>query len=430
MLGESPVQENALTNVDVIEHPRVMRKILAGAAVIALIVIVASVMLRPSDALETRAAVGEGTTPIVEPAPVVSPPSPANEPLAAESRPEPPPSLHIEIVIDTSEEMNKAFEGKTKLAAAVAALHPIPYFENDNLALRSVGGECGKDEGSQQVVQFGRKIQEEIEASANRLQPRGHASIVTGIAAAIADLEPLRDAPRRIVVLTGGEFCPDEDFSEITLRMKTAKLEPTELDIHVIGLGLSGESQQKLGALVSDVGGFLSVVKTAAEIHRRVQWALELNPPAKPLMQDIFRIVDALNGLNARVSEVAGSLNARNFDRAPVLLKTAQTSIDEATGVLGVKHRSSATYQLYLKTAMERRSSQSRLLEIGSDLLRIAQTPGGPARPPTVDQWNAAIGRYMNMQFTHNAIVEQLEAIADQARQDARRKTSVTDRPR
>jgi hypothetical protein len=212
--------------------------------------------------------------------------------------------------------------------------------------------------------------------------------------------------------------------------MKAAKLEPTELDIHVIGLGLSGESEQKLGALVNDVGGFLAVVKTAADLNRRVQWALELNPPAKPLMQDIFRIVDALNGINARVSDVADSLNARNFARAPVLLNAAQTSIAEMAGVLAVKHRSSATYQLYWKTAMERRSSQSRLLEIGSELVRIGQMPGGPDRPPTVDQWNAAIGRYMNMQFTHNAIVEQLEAVANQARQEARRKTSVTNRPR
>jgi hypothetical protein len=36
----------------------------------------------------------------------------------------------------------------------------------------------------------------------------------------------------------------------------------------------------------------------------------------------------------------------------------------------------------------------------------------------------------MNMQFTHNAIVEQLEVIAEKARQEARRKPSVADRPR
>jgi hypothetical protein len=79
---------------------------------------------------------------------------------------------------------------------------------------------------------------------------------------------------------------------------------------------------------------------------------------------------------------------------------------------------------------MERRSSHARLLEIGLELIRYGQMPGGPDRPPTVNQWNDAIGRFMNMQFTHNAIVEQLEVIAEKARQEARRKPSVADRPR
>lgn len=427
--GESPVQESVLTNVDVMEHPRIMRKTLVGAAVIAVIAIIAFVVLR-APTPETREALGKRIGPIVEPPPVVSPPAPASEPLTVASQPEPPPSLHIEIVIDTSEEMNRAFEGKTKLAAAVAALHPMPYFENDNLALRSFGGECRKDDSSQLVVQFGRKIQKQIEASTARLQPRGHPSISTGIAAAITDLESLRDAPRRIVVLTGGEFCPDEDFSEIKLRLKAAKLEPTELDIHVIGVGLSGDNEQKLGALVSDMGGFISGVKTEAELNRRVQWALELNPSAKPLLKDIYSIVDALNGTNATLGEVKDSLNARSFDRAPLAANAAQTSIEKTKEVFAVKHRSSPTYQLYWKTAMERRSSHARLLEIGLELIRYGQMPGGPDRPPTVNQWNDAIGRFMNMQFTHNAIVEQLEVIAEKARQEARRKPSVADRPR
>src|SRR6187402_991225 len=117
-----------------------MRKILIGVAAI-VAVIVAFIWLRAPNAPATQETSGERTSPIVEPAPIVPPPAPANEPVAVASRPEPPPSLHIEIVIDTSEDMDAAFDGKTKLAAAIAALQPMPYFANDNLALRKFGGE-------------------------------------------------------------------------------------------------------------------------------------------------------------------------------------------------------------------------------------------------------------------------------------------------
>jgi hypothetical protein len=76
---------------------------------------------------------------------------------------------------------------------------------------------------------------------------------------------------------------------------------------------------------------------------------------------------------------------------------------------------------------VERRSSQARLLEIARELMRYGQVPGGPDRSPTVDLWNDAIGRYMNVQDSHNAIVAQLEVIAEKARQEARRKRSVAD---
>jgi hypothetical protein len=407
-----------------------MRKILIGVAALVVVAIIAFVMLRAPGAPATDEAADERGGPIVEPVPVVPTLPPANEPVAVASQPEPPPSLHIEIVIDTSEGMNEAFDGKTKLAAAIAALHPMPYFENDNLALRKFGGECRKDDSSQVVVKFGRKTQKQIEGSVEQLQSHGRPSFIVGLEAAITDLESLKDAPRRIVVLTGGQLCPDEAFSEINEHVKAAKLDPTELDIHVIGLGLSGESEQKLSALVEDVGGFVAVVKTVPELNERVQWALELDPAAKPLLKDIYSIVDALNGINQTLGAGADSLNKRNFERAPVLANDTQTSLDKTKEVFAVKNRSSATYQLYWKTAMERRSSQARLLAIQLELIRYGQMPGGPDRPPTVDQWNAAIGRYMNMQGTHNAIVQQLEVIAEKARQEARRKRSVADRRR
>jgi hypothetical protein len=243
-------------------------------------------------------------------------------------------------------------------------------------------------------------------------------------------MESLQDAPRRIVVLTGGDFCPDEDFSEINRRLRAAKLDPTELDIHVIGLGVSGESEQKLRALVDDVGGFIAVVKTTPELNKQVQWALELDPAAKPLLTDIDRIVGALNGINGKLSEVVGTLTARDFQRAPLLADAVQTSLDKTKETFAMKNRFSMTYQLYWKTATERRSSQARLLEIEREMIRYGQVPGGPDRPPTVNQWNDAVARYMNMQNSHNAIVEQLEVIAEKARQEARRKKSVADRHR
>src|SRR5262245_57323238 len=108
-----------------------MRKFFIGVAAIAVILTIAFVLLRAPDAPAAHEAPDEGTGAKVETAPIGPPPVLANEPVAVAPPPEPPPSLHIEIVIDTSESMNEAFDGKTKLAAAVAALRPVPYFEND-----------------------------------------------------------------------------------------------------------------------------------------------------------------------------------------------------------------------------------------------------------------------------------------------------------
>ena len=62
-------------------------------------------------------------------------------------------------MIDLSEGMKTEFDGKTKLAAAIAALQPIPLVASDNLALRVFGGECHQDDSSRMVVPFGRNSQ-------------------------------------------------------------------------------------------------------------------------------------------------------------------------------------------------------------------------------------------------------------------------------
>ena len=60
-------------------------------------------------------------------------------------------------------------------------------------------------------------------------------------------MHPLQDAPRRIVVLTGGDLCPKDGLSEIDVRLRAAKLDPKELDIRFIGLGVSKEKEERPG---------------------------------------------------------------------------------------------------------------------------------------------------------------------------------------
>ena len=333
-----------------------------------------------------------------------------------------PPTMHQEIVIDSSEGMKAAFDGQTKLTAAIAALQPIPLFATDNLALRTLGGECHQDDSSRMVVQFGRNSQKQIKASAERLQPGGQPAFVFGIAAAITDLQPLQDAPRRLIVLTGGDLCPNDDLAEINVRLRAAKLDPKDLDIRFIGLGVSGEREERLRAIANGVGGNLSVVKTMTELNKALQWALQLDPAAAPMFKEIAAVSNVGNELRDMLNDIGDSLNAHDFDDAQARLAAAQTVYDAGKQAFAPRTHSSATFGLWVKTAEELRSSYGLHLKIGQELAGYLQASGGrPDRPDIVDQWNDGIQRWMRQNRNHGVLVKQLNVTLEELRKEARR---------
>jgi hypothetical protein len=335
--------------------------------------------------------------------------------------------MNQEIVVDSSSAMSAIFgkEKLTKLEAAVEALKTIPLLKRDNLALRAFGGDCYQDNGSRMVVDFGTNRQNEIKTAAREhLSPRGQPALVFGVVSAIADVASLRNA-RRIIVLTGGDICPKEDLYEIKVRLDAAKLDPKDLDIRLIGLGVSEADKAKLRAIAKAVGGGAHFVDTIASLNEVLEWALSFDPAKKEALKQIDEVVELVLAPVGPLNDFGDQLNSSNFDEARKLLAAAQASLkngNERFDALG-KTRPSANVQRLYQLAAEARSLHQSDLQIGQELLHYGEESGGrPARPPTVDKWNAAIGQWQENTRKFNVTLKGMEQQIEAVRQETKRR--------
>jgi hypothetical protein len=332
-----------------------------------------------------------------------------------------------EIVIDSSSAMSAIFgeEKMTKLEAAVEALETIPLLKKDNVALRAFGGDCHQDNGSRKVVDFGTDRHNDIKIAAReRLSPSGHPALVFGVVSAIADVASLKNA-RRVIVLTGGDLCPMEDLHEIKVRLDAARLDPGDLDIRFIGLGVSRANQAKLRALAKTVGGGAHFVDTMASLNTVLAWALSFDTANREVLKQVEEVVEIVLAPTGSLNDFGDQLNARNFDAAKTLLATAQTIFTNGTerfDVLGKTPASATFHQLYQLAATARFLHQSDL-HIGQELLRYGEESGGrPERPATVDMWNAAIARWLENTRKFNLALKGIDQQIDAVRQETRRR--------
>jgi hypothetical protein len=332
-----------------------------------------------------------------------------------------------EIVVDSSSAMSATFgkEKMTKLEAAVEALKTIPLLKRDNLALRAFGGDCHQDNASRMVVDFGTNRQNEIKTAAEaHLSPRGQPALVFGVVSAIADVASLQSA-RRVIVLTGGDICPKEDLYEIKVRLDAAKLDPKDLDIRLIGLGVSAADKTKLMAIAKAVGGGAHFVDTLADLNNVLEWALSFDPAKKEALKQVDDVVEVVLAPTRSLNDFGDQLNLRNVDEARKLLEAAQASLkdgNERFDALG-KTRPSAAFQRFYELAAEARSIHQSDLQIGQELLQYLEESGGrPERPPTVDKWNTAIGQWLENTRKFNVTLKGIEQQIEAVRQETKRR--------
>jgi hypothetical protein len=334
--------------------------------------------------------------------------------------------MNQEIVVDSSSAMSTVFgkEQITKLEAAVEALKTITLLKRDNVALRAFGGDCLQDNGSRMVVDFGTNRQNEVKTAAQqRLSPRGQPAMVFGVVSAIADVASFHNA-RRIIVLTGGDICPKEDLYEIKVRLDAAKLDPKDLDIRLIGLGVSAANKAKLRAIAKTVGGGAHFVDTIASLNNVLEWAVSFDSGKKETLNHADAVVEVVLAPTGPLNDFGDQLNLRNFEEARKHLDAAHASLKEGNERFDAlaKTRSLATLQRLYELAADARSLHESDLQIGQKLVQYGEESSGrPERPATVDKWNAAIAQWLENTRKFNVTLKEIEQQMEAVRQETRR---------
>jgi hypothetical protein len=168
------------------------------------------------------------------------------------------PSNNTEIVLDASAAMGDPFEASgTKLNAAADAAgdFAVPY-ENEGLALRSFGGDCG--ESGELLVDFGEDHGDDVRDAAVELEPGGVSNLANAVRAAIddfadADRFPDPESPKRVVVFTGTvDDCLGENASgEIRRDVERSGVDAL---FQLVGVKVSESDRQRLRSLKRGLG--------------------------------------------------------------------------------------------------------------------------------------------------------------------------------
>lgn len=190
------------------------------------------------------------------------------------TRPPKPVRLNIELIVDTSDEMEKRFGGSTRFQAVIAELvNLVEPHDGDNLALWRSGGSCGES-GTEEVVPFGQGNSDEIQAELRELEPRGPANLGDALVEATSTFNDLDRFPagvtKKVVLLTAGKDTCDDDYVG-TIEDRLAEFgEDLRVKFHFFALSISERLKRQLRALERNLPDQVEIVfsETPADLER------------------------------------------------------------------------------------------------------------------------------------------------------------------
>lgn len=324
----------------------------------------------------------------------------------------PAPIMNQEIVLDASAGMAATFDnGPTKLAAAVDALRARNLHPTENLALRDFGGECGQDEGTRLLVSFGTSRRNRILNAAAALQPRGTPTLASAVISALADLQPLTNT-KRVVVLTGhADGCHEEAIRDIKERIAAYKAAGQEiaLEMRFIGLSVSAADQTQIREMSDAVSGRAFFVDTAAQLNEALEYVLEF----EPALTYVKAVSDVVEQVRGAMNEVAGHMNQRRYDEAQKTLDAGlaayarvKPSFDALAG-----QRPGPNFERFYALASENRSLQQQVFDIGSVAIGQASRDGkseSAEYQASIERWNALVNKYNSNIGEMDRIVQEI----------------------
>jgi hypothetical protein len=337
----------------------------------------------------------------------------------------PAPLMNQEIVVDASEGMDSNFDDQkhTKLTAAVEALRTRDLHPDDNLALRVFGGECNQANGSNLLVSFGTNHGNRIVRAAEGIKkPRGKSTLVMGLVSALSDLRGLQHA-MRIVVLTGhADQCFTDAVRDIKGRIDAYRQEghPLELEVRLVGMGVSTEDQSRLQAISDAVGAQVYFVNTIAQLNDVLGHVLEF----EPAMSQVKELGTLMDTIGHAMSKAADYMNQHQYDSAQRALDSAGEIYAKTTAQFERLAARQVTVNIgqFYKLATESRPLQQQAMSLGREIVRLgkASTEPTPAYNASVQSWNGVIDKY-------NSNINEMNRLSEEIANEAQKSMRTTD---
>lgn len=249
--------------------------------------------------------------------------------------------------------------------------------DDDAVALRTFGGECGSDGNTSQLVGFGTGNREEIGEAVRGATVTGAATLLRGVIEATADFsEPFsQDAKQvnRIVVVTrnGIDACDDDaEFVEREMRDRLASA-GLSVEFRFVGYRLDDEHKTGLDRLA---GSAAAPPPVLAEDPEELQAALEWIANVEPVLRSASDVVDILNPVAKQVNDTAqavvdGRLDVAERTLSAVEPATADTEFDN----LGTRAKTPETVEVHNRAVALRDRQRSAVAAV-SALLEVARS--------------------------------------------------------
>jgi hypothetical protein len=319
-------------------------------------------------------------------------PKPAETGAPKTASPPKATAIHQVIVMDTSKNMDALFEGSAnKLDAAFSALQAEGFvLPDDPTGLWKFGGDCARTDGAQRVLPVGPNLLTRLRG--RRVgPPQGESTLVFGVLAAVNELQRFSGS-RRVIVLTGGDKCPNDNLEELRRRMANAGFADEDLYMRFVGLGASPEGEQNIQQVADATNGEAYFVQNLEELSKVLEWVLKV----EPAMYEVSAVWNIVGGPVKGFNQLQVAFKERKFDEAQKIVADVQEAHDSGKSRFDTlaQKQHSTMFQGFYKLAASNRSLDAEALDLAREIIKYGtQLDAAAGNPPDglVENWNRAV---------------------------------------
>jgi hypothetical protein len=303
---------------------------------------------------------------------------------------------NFQIVLDRSDVMRERFGNTTKLSEAKKAVFKALELvsDSDNVSYREFGGECkGGLTPTELLLPFSpgkARLEERLNALTTT---NGQPTIVSAVVEATGNFNDARFKESRlnkIILITGGfHECDDDPSARIKERLRFYP--DVEVDLHLIGAGLTLAAQSALKAMAKGSGPNVTVhnVSNPAELDDALEEVLLV----ERRVTEVTKAVEILDQANSHLRRAAGAIVTKDYGVAEQALDLARGTL-ERTVIPEPESRQPEDVRQLLDLALECRKDQQRMLDAAKVLIAESKSENAAGERTARTAFNAASSQY------------------------------------